>query len=124
MKHFFCFLTPFLLIISVNECLRYSNQPNFKKSQFSVLNSSELMANKCSWICHDNTNYCKTYHLSYSKTTISYTDPYYFGVIDVLKSTGNYKLANIVLFVFIMPIWIFFFLIKCVHLIHKIKPKK
>jgi len=63
---------------------------------------------KCSWKCHDDTAFCKTNHVKYAKSYFNQIDPIYFGIINSLKSTGDYRGANILFLVLLIPIIIYF----------------
>ncbi|MDT8415922.1 MAG: hypothetical protein RQ735_11170, partial [Flavobacteriaceae bacterium] len=61
-------ILPFLLMIMVNEVIR----PTIKEKPFSshgitAMNSAVKVTEKCSWICHNNTTYCKKNHVKYLK---------------------------------------------------------
>ena len=58
------------------------------------------------------------------KKSFSKTDPFYFGEIKLLKSTGNYGLANIAILVIIIPFLIFYFFIKGLNIRKEIKKIK
>jgi len=109
---FLIFLSPFVLMISVNENSR-NNQVNIAASEESKkLNSSIAMTNRCTWACHSNTNYCKDYHTKLLSPYFQFTDPIYFGVINTLQSTGSYSFANLILFVIIGPLVLFIMLLR------------
>lgn len=85
------------------------------------MNSQEFDQEKCSWSCHNNTMKCKQFHSHGSEKYFTYTDPLYFGFITLLQQTGDYKLANVLLFIIFIPLWIYFFLIKIISTWLKIK---
>ena len=92
-----------------------------------AMNSVEANLEECSWICHNNTGYCKKNHVKVLKDYFKYTDPVYFGIINLLKSTGNYGLANIVFLVILFPLIMYILLIKSVDMnrqINMLKSKK
>lgn len=113
---------PFLLMILTNELVRptISEKPT-TISRVTAINSAIQTPSKCSWICHNNTNYCKKHHVKFMGDYFEYTDPIYWGFIGLLKSTGNYGLANIVLFVVVLPLLMYFFLIKSLDVQLEIK---
>ena len=85
------------MMVIVNELVR----PNLKGKPYhshgvTAMNSAKANLDECSWICHNNTSYCKENHVKVLKDYLDYSDPVYFGIIHLLKSTGNYGLANIV----------------------------
>lgn len=117
-------LTPFMLMVLVNEYVRIHNKEHFKSKGFSVLNTTEPIKNKCSWNCHNNTAYCIKHHVKYAKPYLKYTNPIYFGAIGALRSTGNYGLANILFLIILMPLWMFYFLAKSIDLLIEIRKTK
>lgn len=117
-------LAPFMLMVIVNEYSRIQNKTHYKSKGFTLLNTTEPIKNKCSWNCHNNTSYCLKHHVKLTKPFLKYTNPIYFGAIGALKSTGNYGLANILFLVILMPLWMFYFLVKSIDLIIEIKKNK
>lgn len=117
-------LAPFMLMVLVNESVRIQDETHSKSKGFVLLNTTEPVKNKCSWNCHNNTAYCIENHIRYIKRYLKYTNPIYFGAIGALKSTGNYGLANIVFLVILMPLWMFYFLVKSIDLIIEINKNK
>lgn len=119
---------PFLMMVIVNELVR----PSLKEKPYSshgvtAMNSAKVDKGKCSWNCHNDTNYCKQNHVKLLKDYFEYTDPVYFGIIHLLKSTGNYGLANIVFLVILFPLIMYILLIKSIDMnrqIHVLKSKK
>lgn len=49
------------------------------------------------------------------------TDPLYYGAIDLLMRTGQYGLANILVFVVIFPLAIWYFIVSGLKIRTKIK---
>jgi hypothetical protein len=114
-------LAPFMLMILVNELVRINHKTHYKDQGFTILNTIAPIENKCSWNCHNNTAYCIEHHVKLTKSYLKYTNPFYFGAINALKSTGNYGLANIIFLVILMPLWMFYFLVKSIDLLIEIK---
>ena len=119
---------PFFLMIVVNEIIRptITGKP-YTKYGISAINSVDKTPEKCTWICHNNTTYCKTHHVKYLKSYFQFTDKMYFGIIHLLKKTGNYRLANIIFLVILFPFLIWFFTIKSLNIqdeINKLKNQK
>jgi len=109
-------------MIVINEIVR----PSIKKKPYSyqsitAINSSDKIPDKCTWICHNNTNYCMQQHVKYFKPYFSSTNKIYFGIINLLRSTGNYGAANIIFLVVLVPLMIWFFLIKSLNIQDEIK---
>jgi hypothetical protein len=115
-------LFPFFLMIITNETTKnHINPHNHYYKNVKTINPGIRIKNKCTWICHDNTNYCKKYHIKYLKNQLKTTDKFYFGLISSLKKTGNYGLANIIFLVVLIPFSIGYFTIKSITILIKIK---
>ncbi|HHM20790.1 MAG TPA: hypothetical protein ENJ20_02095 [Bacteroidetes bacterium] len=102
---------PLLFIIFINEYSR----TKIKGGPYTVyhtktINPPEKSKGHCSWYCHHHTDYCKKHHVKYAKHFFKITDPLYFGIINFLKSTGNYMLANIFFLAILLPLIIYFLL--------------
>jgi len=109
---------PFLMVILLNEYHRWQLPQQEKSSSFST---TLPLKTKCTWACHNNTAYCKTYHVKLVKSHFEWTDKLYFGLINGLKSSGEYRLANIVFLGLIWPILMYFLLVKNIDLYLKIR---
>ena len=113
---------PFVLMFIINEALRIKIRENpYSLNGIAAINSAEYLQEKCTWACHNNTEYCKIHHVKYLKPYYLKTDFFYFGIISVLKSTGNYGVANIIFLVFLFPITILYFIIKSINLQNEIR---
>ncbi len=87
---------PFAFLILINEIVRPTiNETGYSKYGISVINPIAKNTDKCTWICHNNTSYCKEHHVKILKPYFSLTDLFYFGVIGLLAMTGNYGAANV-----------------------------
>lgn len=117
-------LAPFMLMVLVNEYTRIQNKAHYNSKGFTLLNTTEPIQNKCSWNCHNNTAYCIKHHIKLTKPYLKYTNTIYFGAIGALRSTGNYGMANIVFLVILMPLWMFYFLVKSIDLFIEIRKSK
>ena len=121
-------LLPFTIMIVVNEMIR----PTIKERPYSyhgikAINSSDKILDKCTWICHNQTSYCKAHHVKMNRLCFKFTDRIYFGVIMLLASTRSYWSANIVFLVLIFPMFIWYLLIKSLNLqdeINKLRKRK
>ncbi len=119
---------PFLMMVLINEAVR----PTIEEEPYSVagvsaMNTIQKKHDQCTWICHNNTNYCKAHHVKYLEPFFPYTDRLYFGAINMLRATGNYGLANIVLLVVVIPFLMWLLLVKSLNIqdeINKIKNGK
>ena len=119
------FLLPFILIIIINKSFRGSiKESPYKNYEFSTINSSNKILDKCTWNCHNNTSYCKEHHVKFLKNSFSKTDQLYFGEIKLLRSTGNYGLANIAILVIFIPFLILYFFIKGFNIRNEIQKIK
>ncbi len=118
-------IIPFIIMVGINEIIR----PKIKEIPYNhlgvtAINSANKLTHKCTWICHNNTKYCKANHVKFLKSHFYITDKLYFGVINLLGSTGNYGLANIVFLVVLIPISIWYFLSQSLNMYIKIKKIK
>ena len=90
-------------------------------NEFMGTNPKNGNPNQCTWQCHDDTSFCKTNHVKFLTPYIKTVDPFYFGVINGLKDTGNYVWGNIIFLVVIVPMMIYFLLIRVLDLRLEIK---
>ena len=106
---------PVLFMVIVNEYVRISStEVPYSKYGVTAINSVNADSKKCTWICHNNTNYCKDNHVKHLKNKLVHTDILYFGIIGLLASTGNYGLANILFLVILAPLWVWYFTAKSI----------
>lgn len=121
-------LLPFLGMIGVNEWVRsQAAEGNYKIQGVVAINSDKPLPKKCSWACHNNTQHCKSNHVKWAKPYFAQIDPIYFGIIQSLQSTGSYGLANIVFLVVLIPLTLYFLLVKSIEIqlqIHKRKQEQ
>ena len=121
-------ISPFLFMAFINEAMRTKiKEKPYTAHGVTTINSVKYLPKKCTWICHNNTKYCKAYHVKYLKPFYRITDLFYFGVIGILASTGNYGAANIIFLVFLFPLTILYFFIKSIDIeieIQKLSKKK
>ena len=124
---------PFLFMIMINEWTRLNtNEAGYTRQWKGVLdiqgitaiNSVKKSKDKCTWICHNDTNYCKENHVKLATPYFDKIDPIYFGIINSLRSTGDYGLANIIFLVIIFPLIMYFSLVKSISLEFKIRKLK
>ena len=83
----------FLVMIMVNEFVRLNtNEKGYTKGKWGLIqnitaiNTADKLKGKCTWICHNHTNYCKKNHVKLAKPYFNKIDPIYFGIINSLKS--------------------------------------
>ena len=109
----------------VNENTRLNNKGEiYYRKNITVINPGLALKDKCTWHCHDQTEYCKKNHVSVLRPVIKYTDPVYFGIIKTLRSTGNYQMANIIFLVILWPLLIVFYFFKILRINQRIKRHK
>ncbi len=110
-------LLPFILMIVINESVKsISNTKSYHIGGIKTINSFEKIKNKCTWICHNNTRYCKTNHVKFNHKYFSKTDPLYFGLINCLDARDSYALMNVFFLVVFVPFLIWYFLIKSMNI--------
>ena len=115
-------LFPIFLMVAVNEFSRISlKDQGYKSYGFETINSGGKIEEKCTWVCHNDTKYCKKHHVKYLKPFYALTDLFYFGIIGVLAATGNYGAANILILVLLLPYTILYFIIKSLNLQDEIR---
>ncbi len=123
--YLFPFLIPILGMILTNE---YSQHIIHTKGHqikgITAINSAQKLKDNCSWICHNNTNFCKQHHVKFAKPFFKITDPIYFGLINSLKSTGNYGLANVLVLGILLPLLILFLFLKSIRMQTEIRQLK
>ncbi len=108
---------PFLIMILINEIVRAKIiEKPYVYQGITSINSSAKNSDRCTWICHNNTTFCKVKHVKYLKPYYRHTDVMYFGVINALKGTGSYQLANIIFLIILLPGFIWLFLIKAINI--------
>tara|TARA_B100000795_G_C22531199_1_gene335183 strand:+ start:164 stop:592 length:429 start_codon:yes stop_codon:yes gene_type:complete len=116
---------PFLGMITVNEFVRLNTkEEGYKTRGVTAINSANKTKDKCSFICHNETGYCRDNHVKLAKPYFDKIDPLYFGVIQSLKSTGDYRGANILFLVILIPLIMYLLLVKSISMqaeIRKIK---
>ena len=118
-------ILPFLFMVIVNESVRPTiDGTPYSEFGITAINTGEHKKNKCTWICHHNTQYCKENHVKVLGPYFRFTDPLYFGIINLLQSTGYYRLAKILVFVMVIPFLIWLLLIKSLDYQDKIKQMK
>lgn len=124
-RNIFLLIFPFLVMVLVNEVYRFKvADPPYQFNGVKAINSDIKYPDKCSWVAHQNTNYCKIHHVKILKRYLKLTDILYFNIIRLLHATGGYKMANIFFLVFLFPLIMWFSLIKILDyyiLIKKLK---
>ena len=101
----FAAIAPFLLLILVNEYVRSGKRAaTYYYKGTPTIHGNLATTEKCTWYCHHNTEYCKRNHLTLLKSDTSLLDPIYNGMLRLLGSTGNYRLANVFFLVLLWPL--------------------
>jgi hypothetical protein len=118
-------ISPFLLMILINEFVRdkIKDKP-FERQGIRAINSSIMTKEKCTWNCHNDTYYCKKHHTKLLKPFEKKIDVVYFKIIRLLRSTGNYGMANIIFLVILWPFAMYVLLIKSLDIQRKINQIK
>jgi hypothetical protein len=129
MKKLLIYLLPLLLpiaiVIIVNESCRQKNvKEPFSPSGVVAMNSVKAFKNTCSWKCHNDTRYCINNHAKSFAANSSFVRTFYFGIIRILKSTGDYGLANIIFLVLLWPLLMYLLLVKALNIQIKINKLK
>jgi len=121
-KYCLCiFVSPLLFIIIINQSFRskYSSKEHFYLVKSNYLTASST--SKCTWKCHHDTQFCKKHHVKFSYSLFPYIDYIYFGIINVLAYSNDYRVANVIILGFLFPLFIYLLLIKSLVLKSKIK---
>jgi hypothetical protein len=118
----------FLTIILVNEYTRAITSKTWRNEQGTTrLNSTQSLTQKCTWLCHDNTDHCKTHHVKIVQRYYFYTDPLYFGIIGSMKNTGAYAFANVLLLALVIPVMLVYLFVRIAEMqqqINRLQQKK
>jgi len=125
LRNILIIISPFLLMIFVNESFRFTqNMKGGKVYGVTTMNTQVKMSNECSWSCYYNTTYCKQNHVKHMSNYFQYIDGFYFWQIRFLHSFGNYTVANIVFLVILWPGLMIFLLITFLNQREQIKKLK
>jgi hypothetical protein len=110
-------IIPILGMITVNEFVRLNTkEEGYKRRGVTAINSVKKSKEKCSWHCHNDTDYCKSNHVKLAQPYFDKIDLVYFGIIQSLKSTGNYRMANIIILVILLPLIMYLLLVKAISI--------
>ncbi|MFM7015109.1 MAG: hypothetical protein ACKOX3_02170 [Bacteroidota bacterium] len=120
-RNLLIFVFPFLLMIITNHFIKPAVDNNPKQGK---LITEKQLPQKCSWACHNNTLYCINHHVKMNRFLLKCSQPFYFGEITLLQMLGSYSLANILILVTFIPIYIWYFLIKIIDTLQEIKEVK
>ena len=110
---------PFFIVILVNEFQRTKVKPqDFKIYGVSTMNTAKNDKNTCTWACHNSTKHCKMNHANFAS---EYSDPLYFGIINILQDSGDYGMANVLLLVFAWPFLMCYLFIRILQMRKQLK---
>lgn len=120
-RNILVFVSPFILMVLVNHFIKPAVDPIPNDGKW---NSTKPLPDRCTWACHDHTDYCIEHHVKMNRTILNMTKPFYYGEITLLHMIGNYSIANILILVIGVPFFIWFFLIKVIDTLQEIKEAK
>lgn len=121
LRNILLFVFPFMLMVVVNHFIKLESDPIPNDGK---LNTTEPLPDKCSWACHNNTIYCIEHHVKMNQLLLNLTIPFYFLEIALLKVVGNYSVANILILVTLIPIYIWYFLVRIIDTLQELKKVK
>ena len=124
-RYILIFLSPFLFMILINECIRPTiKEEGYVYSGIKAINSKLITPEKCTWNCHNATDYCKENHVKLSPAFIEKSDPLYFGLIMRLRAQDKYVINNIIYLITLWPLLMMILLIIVLNLRKRIKSLK
>lgn len=91
LRRFALFLSPFILMIVVNEACRIMSMGEFWEGE------------NCSILCHDTNEHCKKAHSRLPLSWRRAVDIPYEGLISKLGEAGNYRRNNVLYLVALWP---------------------
>ena len=121
LRNIILFLFPFMLMVVVNQFIKPSKDPIPNDGKW---NTTEQLTDRCSWACHNQTMYCIEHHVKMNTLLLKLTKPFYFGEIILLQMIGNYSFANILILVTLVPLYIWYFLIRIIDTLQEIREAK
>jgi hypothetical protein len=111
------FVAPFLLMILVNEYVdSKTDESGYMLQEVEAIHSAQRLKEHCTWACHNDTNWCKTHHVTLLSGHFTYVDQVYFGIIGLLKATGAYGAANVFFLVFLIPVFMCYLLVRSIKM--------
>jgi hypothetical protein len=126
MKYLLLLLLPYLIMVVVNEVSRWQQPLAYEYKggvtygvSIPAINPSEGDPDRCTWRCHDDTEYCLRHHVEYAPA--EWLKSGYFGIIRLLAGTGTYGLSNVLLLGAGWPFMMLLLLIGVVRMRRKIK---
>jgi hypothetical protein len=121
LRNLLLFVFPFAMMVLVNHFIKSSVDPILNDGKW---NSTLPIAERCTWACHDSTNYCIEHHVKINKLLLLISQPFYFGEITLLKMAGSYSLVNILILVTLVPLYLWYFLVRIIDTLQEIKEAK
>lgn len=125
-KYLFLLLLPYLIMVAVNEVSRWRQPVAYEYkggvtygASIPAINPSEGDPDRCTWRCHDETEYCLRYHVE--SPPPEWLKEAYLGIIRLLAGTGAYGLSNVLLLGVGWPLVLLLLLIGVVQMRQKIK---
>ncbi len=125
-KYLFLLLLPYLIMVAVNEFIRWRQPVAYEYkggvtygASIPAINPSEGDPDRCTWRCHDETEYCLRHHVE--PPPPDWLKEAHLGIIRVLAGTGAYGLSNVLLLGVGWPLVLLLLLIGVVRMRQKIK---
>ena len=110
--YFLPILLAYLLLVVGNETERHLLDAP-QSGKIHVVRSETA----CSWQCHHATiNHCLAYHNGLSESAREAVEPAYFGLTALLRSSGNYRAANLLFLGLLWPLLLSIGMMRCLRL--------
>ena len=124
-KYLLILALPIILMITVNEISRaiITEPPHVFNGQ-TAINSRLSLKEKCTWTCHYNTDFCKANHVRIDSGWFPTTDKAYYGIIHLLDATTAYNFMNVFMFLFLIPLVMWWLFVKSLRIQSEIKRLK
>jgi hypothetical protein len=111
------FAAPFLLMVLINEYVDWRlGKSGYVTQGVEAIHSSERLKERCTWVCHNDTDWCKTHHVKFLSEHFALVDQVYFGIVRLLKGTGAYRAANIFFLVLLIPVLMCYLLVRSINM--------
>jgi hypothetical protein len=117
-------LIPISSLFIVNETVRNQNKPSGSLFNGAKrINGGLKLKHKCTWACHEGFEviHCRKNHIKYLNRFDDIIFSGYRFITISLDASGNYYVANILVFVVFLPLFILIMLIKTLQVTYKIK---
>lgn len=104
-------------MIAINEYVRVkAGESGYFTQGVNAIHTAERLTEHCTWICHNDTDWCKTHHVKLISGHFAYFDQVYFGIVSLLQGTGAYGAANIFFLVLLIPVLMCYLLVKSIKM--------